>query len=368
MTKLNFCVRQHYIPQFLQKGFTFDKNEIQTWVIRSNKIYPAHIKDNFVQNQFYSDIPKTANEPKTLDQKITDHEHKILNILNELKTLNINQEYILNNDYYHIIWHFILRNKEFSESFWNSLMMEYFKIYQNKLYTKAFNKWFNINQNEIVFNILNSQGFNLTVKKEKEVINHLNNREIINKISNKIGLDLTSFKNVLFKNLLENNDIRKTINSFSLNEINFKEIDNWKFKILPGHFVLPDTVIISAYNDKSFPFMPYLDKESLYILFPLSKHKLMVIYPESFPNNNILDLSKVNEYLTSCSESFICDDKSFAYLQKKLSHNLFSKKIEFEVRNNNENTKFEILKSFEKSLNEELIELRNRDNWIKYKK
>ena len=79
--------RQHYIPQFLQRGFLADHHDDaeRTWLHRRGA--PAKlvgIRDVGVSEYFYSKL-SISGEP-TLDDRITDAESQIIGDLNSIRT------------------------------------------------------------------------------------------------------------------------------------------------------------------------------------------------------------------------------------------------------------------------------------------
>ena len=79
-------VRQHYLPQFLLKGFAskVQRKEVYTWVFTGiNFPFQANIKKIGIEKEFYGD-PAISN----LDDKITSIESKLSNYINSLRGIN----------------------------------------------------------------------------------------------------------------------------------------------------------------------------------------------------------------------------------------------------------------------------------------
>lgn len=83
---------QHYIPQFLQKGFsqttsaigfakstTSNKGDSKVWVFEKQKSYPTHPRNKGSERFFY------GLENSVLDQTITDAEKSYSKIINNLR-------------------------------------------------------------------------------------------------------------------------------------------------------------------------------------------------------------------------------------------------------------------------------------------
>lgn len=74
--------RQHFIPQFLQRGFICEKkdNQFYTWVFRKeNKPFKANIEKIGIEKSFY-----TADNDYALDNSITDIEGQFASMVSNI--------------------------------------------------------------------------------------------------------------------------------------------------------------------------------------------------------------------------------------------------------------------------------------------
>jgi hypothetical protein len=82
--------KQHYIPQSFQRGFLISEQSRQTHVYRSNKNYVSNIDSVAAQRDFYS--KPSGDGSKTLDDKITDYENRLANLLHTLRGVEIGSQ------------------------------------------------------------------------------------------------------------------------------------------------------------------------------------------------------------------------------------------------------------------------------------
>lgn len=352
--KQNDCKRQHYIPQFLQKGFTTDDKENQTNVVTKDKIYKSNIKDVYVENLFFSELPDKESNIVTLDQKITYKEHEILRTLNLLKSLPYDTEINMTLDYSNFIFHFFLRNKQFSKTFTNSIISAILKRISHELCDNACEIFSNEHGHEIFEHIKIIENIQLNRKTTRDLKKHP--EKIKKAVYDFIQPEFHNIIEENLKNIIESNTLfRRIINSFSVEKSDNNFLNNWKFKIIKGHFVLPDTIFTSYSNEWDYDFAPIIGKEFSYTLFPIQKDKIIILYPDKFPDSNTFDETQINRYLTSNSDLFITNDikiDNFEKLKNNLGKNFLEKSLNqlFEI-----NSKKEQINKISQNLKEEII-------------
>lgn len=81
--------KQHHIPQSLQRGFLFDVKAERTYLHRRKGVsHPASIADVAAQRFFYSRL--SSDGSKTLDDKITEYENRLGELLIQLRAIPVN--------------------------------------------------------------------------------------------------------------------------------------------------------------------------------------------------------------------------------------------------------------------------------------
>ena len=80
--------KQHHIPQSLQRGFLFDVKAEKTYVHRRDgSSFPTSISGVAAQRYFYSHL--SSDGSKTLDDRITDYENRLGDLLINLRAVSI---------------------------------------------------------------------------------------------------------------------------------------------------------------------------------------------------------------------------------------------------------------------------------------
>ncbi|MDO4247409.1 MAG: DUF4238 domain-containing protein [Neisseria sp.] len=98
--------RQHYIPQFLQRGFAIEGDKKKAFVIRAGKAaYLSNIQDIGVEGYFY-----TEGEDVLVDDLITEEENLIAPIINDFRTC-LNGEVLPSESAAKIVAHFEIRTR-----------------------------------------------------------------------------------------------------------------------------------------------------------------------------------------------------------------------------------------------------------------
>ncbi len=98
--------RQHYIPQFLQRGFTIEGHEQKAFVIRIDKApYLSNIQDIGVEGYFY-----TEGEDVIVDDLITEEENLIAPAINDLR-VRLNEEVLSSELAAKLVAHFEIRTR-----------------------------------------------------------------------------------------------------------------------------------------------------------------------------------------------------------------------------------------------------------------
>lgn len=299
---INACKNQHIVPQFLQRNFSSNNKLFRH---TKNKSFIVNITNNFSENEYYSERPYENSTELTLDQQITKKESDEHGPhLNYLLSLEIDKEFNMTEATSNFIYHFIFRNKKTIKSLVESLEYRFSQICstENTVKEKIFER--------IKFKLI-----------PEFRINQFNcNWEIIKKeFYNSYDSVISQAFDYWFENKIEN--LRK-IHNICISDN--KYLINFKFKILEGFFILPNTVLI-AYNSKqTINYLPYVDCETEYILFPISSKKVLIIYKDIFP---ILDINLINEYLVSGSDEFCSELDEKNPLIIKLKQHLNINKI-----------------------------------------
>lgn len=122
--------RQHYVPQFLQRGFTIEGKEKQTWVTRLGKQpYLSGIQNTGVEGYFY-----TEGNDLLLDEEITQEEYKLDAIINKLREYSDGKT-VSSDLAAKLIAHFEIRTRHLRINFFqtfNNIIQQISKVLENE--------------------------------------------------------------------------------------------------------------------------------------------------------------------------------------------------------------------------------------------
>lgn len=341
------CKNQHIIPQFLQRQFT---KTGQLYRHTKEKSFIVNITNNFSQNEYYSERPLEGAKEKTLDQKITEQEAlEFSPHLSFLLTLETNKEFLVDEKTSNFIYHFILRNKKIIKSF-----------------IEAFDTRFNVTcSTEEAFKNKIFQQMRLNLIPEFKYNNY---NADWNKIKNRLyqGYDTAIGKaNTYWFDTITK--VHREIHEKCLN--NNKGLEEFKLKIIEGFYVLPNTVLIGYNSKANIKYLPYIDCETEYILFPISSNKLLIVYKDNFP---FLNNDEINQYLVSGSDEFCSELSKKDPLIMNLINYIYTNKINSllnaDIEENTEKVINDKITAYAHNISNDILKIfRNRDGWRKIK-
>lgn len=260
--------KQHIVPQFIQRNFS-NTDKIYRYNLNPQRVFGTKIGDNYAENYAYA-----HTDNMDLDTKITQEENNIFKILNKLLLQEMNSEKLIDEDVNRFVLHFFLRNKYIYNGMYEKL--------QNaiKLIT-------NINENEFI-NFVNK-----TYSKNRSLFLSQN-------------MDIVGFQNICRQS------IPGTIKKFHDELLNFKNsklmyelgadtktapiLNDFKYRIEEKTELICADVLFCSFDSQDKTYSPYIDKNSSYIIFPISKTKLLLLYKD----NVVLTNEEINFALTSC--------------------------------------------------------------------
>ena len=307
--------RQHYIPQFLQRGFTIEKNGAKTWVTRvDRKPYQSNIQNVGVEGYFY-----TKEDDVLVDEIITEEEIAISSMINDLKKCK-HGEIIYSKEVAKLIVHFEIRTRNlrvnFSQAFQNITEVIadtvknqniFLKYLRKKISTDAFlieeqikelpisssqrNMWITIfqkNPDLIINNIPEYILSNLACQITQQI-----SIEIINKIA----------KDGHLKALKDTISPERKVITFS--KLSFKIIKTEE------SLILGDSIVI--FVNSLDRFKPFYEKNDIIksIILPLDERTCII---GSNISNQSYSIHEIREMISSCSlEFFISTDEKIAF-------------------------------------------------------
>lgn len=341
------CKNQHIIPQFLQRNFT--KTD-QLYRHTKEKSFIVNIKNNFSQNEYYSERPLEGDTKQTLDQKITIQEALELSpCLLYLLKLETNKEFIVNEKISKFIYHFILRNKKIIKSFIEAFDERFKVIFSNEesFKDKIFKKMCLKLIPEFKYNNYNANWDNI----KKNLYTAYD--KVIPQAHTSWFNNITSIHRKIHEKCLDNN----------------KRLDGFKFKIIEGFYILSNTILVGYNSSTNIKYLPYIDCETEYILFPISSSKLLIIYKNNFP---VLNNSEINQYLVSGSDEFCSEltreDPLTTSLINHINTSQINSLLNADIEENPEKVINNIIKTYANNFSNEVLEVfRSRNGWRKIK-
>lgn len=307
------CRKQHIVPQFLQNPFS-SNGKLFRHTQRNS--FGVKISDNYAERDYYSEIPEEEElKENTLDKRITRVEgSQFAPTLQRLLALDTKKEFPVDQEISEFVYHFLLRNK--------TIIQSIIDVIHEGINSLGSLRKSSVSETIDLFWIRNLKEFSL-------------NKQIISK--NKLK---ESYPTHIF-DLAEEAFLNEK-GSF-LREMHEKCLDSntnltsFKFQIIEGFFVLPDTVLTSYNSQFDQKYLPIIDTNTEYVLFPISKDRLLVIYKNSFPK---LEMSDINKYLVSSAQSFCSElpqtDNLVIELKKSLGTISFSLELSDELESLNQ--------------------------------
>lgn len=329
--------RQHYIPQFLQRGFTIDQDGKQAWVVRSGEQpYKSGIQNIGVEGYFYTD-----RNDSLIDERITNKEDEINSIVNDLKSMQ-DGDIVPSDLVAPLIAHFEIRTRHLRMNFsqvLSNIIRQISYIFENEEVIIPFLQKQIIKDKSLIADLVNSDS--LIPKNQKKLFIELFQRNpdlLIRQLTTPIlrAMAIEIRKNVSSKIMIDTvkaahlKALKKTIAPDEKIAI-FSKL---QFKIVKTHDILflGDSIVVFVDADnKCKPFYKIEDKLKS-IIMPLDWNTYLFGFDIEARNYTG---EQLREMTSSCSlEFFISSERNIAsqYSEKiGINANLLSKEQVFEL-------------------------------------
>lgn len=305
--------RQHFIPQFLQKGFVSHKkgDKFYTWVFRKNlQPFSSNIENVGVEGYFY-----TINHDFNLDNKITDIETRFGSMISTIRHTGIIEGYSSQN-FGELIAHLEIRTRHLRENLLNLISSIYGKLFsfledKEKLNNYIVNKFFNNSLNLVAFmsDDLRKKGLDdESIMMQAEIIQkNIVENGFIQLIPHYKEF-IIQMKEIIKNKLMDAIKVShiKTLNNYLIPDLKIQIYSNLKYELveLNDDIPLSDDMVLFHIDSKKREFKPFLDKDDILIavILPISTNKVLIGCREKY----IFDLKKIrHEIIKSSGEYFI---------------------------------------------------------------
>ena len=322
--------RQHFLPQFLQRGFLAEKKrklELAYCYRSDGSVFKSDIENIGVSTYFYSDLSKDSTP--TLDDEITDYELVIVDHLNGLRHL-LATDKVDAEKVGIVLGHLTLRNAHIRSSFTSAAEA------MGEAIAEAFSDPEKIIQ---IFGFENDYPSELMIESFGRILDHHPHaqrltipRELFARMAfliareNRDEMDFSDVEEIqkLCRHFTDNaGSVLQGAHQQALSEA--MTADAWAKRYAKLHWrkveledsvVLPDCVAIAEMDDGSFLPAVHADEEEVRrLLFPISSHSVLIgdtaldetFYPE---------VGKINAAFASCSDDFFVSDVRNASLER----------------------------------------------------
>jgi hypothetical protein len=340
--------KQHYIPQFFQRGFCITGKGNQTNVYRRENHYTLNINSVGAQRDFYSS-PSSSGE-ETLDDSITFYENRLGSLVHSLRTLKIGDS-ADPKAAAAIIAHLIPRTNSARNIIKHSTRL--FINEASDLFSDKEELIFNFGFDQVSTNPTWSETLLPLIEKEeifKELTRQFNEAANIPKEFFNILLFILSKESILSDNnplpniitllpkILANridksvDDGQKKILKEDLtikSRIRILEKYKWYIDAGPAEgAIMPDCIAIGL-DETDNKFYPHIMTfKAPAVVMPLTPQKLLIGISNDFTPFNLLDFNK--EASECCDDFFISSQSSHNNLQKNIG-NRWKNKIELSI-------------------------------------
>jgi hypothetical protein len=319
--------RQHFIPQFYQKGFlSKDKKNYTYQYLKDGRILPANIKNVATEGFFYSE-----GEDHSIDNVITDAEDEFAKLITIFRSDDIDDVYF--NDVPKLISHLESRTRSIRVSFQNSATYLMGEIKEKFLKDDVLTKYFkekilsDPNKfNELLDAQLDEKKVPLELRDGIKKLMLANSDQWIPPVVKNLVEEIKPLLDVMISTKLP--EAMKSGHLKALREsihpaIKVKKYDLLTFKVINTDFDIPlgDSIVLFEVDGKR-SFKPFCERDDLLknIYLPISSRRILWgTLDDLIPNLNDLDLN-----IARCSmEFFIASSKNerFNYIQREIGQN-----------------------------------------------
>ncbi|WP_153716176.1 DUF4238 domain-containing protein [Eikenella corrodens] len=306
--------RQHYIPQFLQRGFTIEKNGAKTWVARVDRNpYQSNIQNVGVEGYFY-----TKENNIIVDELITKEEEIISKTVNSLKKYDNNTP-VSGEVAAKLVAHFEIRTRSlrvnFSQAIKN-IVQAISDTFENKTLfydylvrkIKRDRKFIKDIIDKVQISNKQKKILTRTIQKDPNLLLYYLPDSVMSIMATQLRQEFSSqiinnkIKEIHLKTLKETIEPEEKINIFS--RLNFRIIKTKEILILGDSIV----VFINSLGIQK-PFYDKDDKIRLLVM-PLDSNTYLI---GSSDRSHEYSIEEIRNFISSCSlEFFISSDKDIA--------------------------------------------------------
>ncbi|WP_338661964.1 DUF4238 domain-containing protein [Pararoseomonas sp. SCSIO 73927] len=315
--------KQHYIPQFLLRGFgaSAGKAVRVTVYSKGRGIYTTSTQGVGAERDFYSDPPGTE-EVRTLDDQITDHENKIAGYVNSLRSLN-EHDTIDPDRVAECVCHFLIRTAHLREVFSSSFAQVMANVTNNLLTQSGMAKFMKLDEKvpaKAVRDVLrkywreNKEAIR-TQGMSQDAFERAAYNEIKKVPSEQLFENLPMFRGLALEFAKGIPGLARKAHQEALTQtlVPVPRVEslrklNWSILSgLNGAFVMPDCVILAENRDgEILPAFFVGQDEQRRIIMPISHNRLLI----GGPSSPLLDPDMLNLAAARCSwEYFVALDE-----------------------------------------------------------
>lgn len=320
--------RQHFIPQFYQKGFlSKDNKKNYTYqYLKDGRVLPANIKNVATEGFFYSE-----GEDHSIDNVITDAEDEFAKLITIFRSDDIDDIYL--NDAPKLISHLESRTRSIRVSFQSSATYLMGEVKDKFLRDDVVTKYFKekvlsdpIKFNELLDGQLDEMNIPLEGRDGIKKFMLANSEQWLPPVAKNLVEEIRPLLAVLISTKLP--EAMKSGHLKALREsihpiVKVQKYNSLTFKVINTDFDIPlgDSIVLFEVDGER-SFKPFCEKDDLLknIYLPISSRKLLWgTLGDLIPNLNDLDLN-----IARCSmEFFIASSKNerFNYIQREIGEN-----------------------------------------------
>jgi hypothetical protein len=303
---------QHYIPQFLQRGFSCqaaqgfapkskkDNENAQIWLFKRESAKIAHIRKEGAEKYFY------GAKDSDVDKVITDAEYSYGKLVNALRRHNGDTP-VRENDIPELLAHMITRTKHIRQIM-SDLGDSALDVLRSSL----------PNAEELVIFLISylqnnpdKIGAGLAVEQQQILVKLIQDNPglILDLIGNQYGEDIYRLFNHTLLELKEDVDI--LVKDAHLNTL-IESIEpqlrvdrlrclHWFISVKkPGSYILSDSLVIFQHNDGSYSSVWAINEEIQCVFLPISSQRLLIGTKETeIPRVNPEDINYASSRLSS---------------------------------------------------------------------
>ncbi|ROR14522.1 DUF4238 domain-containing protein [Erwinia sp. JUb26] len=328
--------RQHFIPRFLQRGFSIEKNgKFFSCLCKKEFIKENIVIENIgLENNFYA-----LNGDSSVDDKITEKETYIYSkIVRELVNGTFNMDDI--GSLSDFVFHMEIRTKNLRSNFTNTASYLIDQMRSRLLSKDALVRYFNKNiicdplkMDRLINEQLNKLNVPQIFRPHIKVVLFNNIHAWLPDIANELSLQLIPlFDNMVLSGIPEAAK-KGHLKGIALDEnLKIEEYKKLSYKVInvEQSLILGDCIVVFEV-DGDRRFKPFYEKDDILkaIYMPINSNS--ILYGSKYPDGN-LNLENINDIVAQCStDFFICKKpvNNMNEIQKSIGVNSYLLSNEF---------------------------------------